>query len=52
MQAAAAMLALRPRWKTSSALVEFIDFRLRPIGYRVAGVGRWFDFGVVGDWFP
>lgn len=38
MQAAAAMLTLRPRWKSGEALVEFIDTRLRPTGYRVAGV--------------
>jgi GNAT superfamily N-acetyltransferase len=38
VQAAAAMLTLRPRWKTSAALVEFIDTRLRPTGYRLFGV--------------
>lgn len=34
---AEAMLALRPRWKTVEAVVEFIDNRLRPNGYRLAG---------------
>lgn len=38
MQAATAILQLRPRWKTNEALVAFIDTRLRPIGYRIAGV--------------
>lgn len=37
-QAADAMLILRPRWKTAEAVVEFIDSRLRPNGYRLAGV--------------
>lgn len=32
------MLALRPRWQTAEALMEFIDTRLRPAGYRLAGV--------------
>lgn len=36
-QGAEAMFALRPRWKTAEAVVEFIDTRLRPIGYRLAG---------------
>ncbi|PZS39466.1 MAG: GNAT family N-acetyltransferase [Pseudonocardiales bacterium] len=35
-----AMLALRPRWGTASALVNVIDTRLRPVGYRLAGVFR------------
>ncbi|MFI9511322.1 GNAT family N-acetyltransferase [Nocardia sp. NPDC052566] len=39
---AAAMLALRPRWETVQAVVELIDTRLRPVGYRLAGV---FDEG-------
>ncbi|MFD6463832.1 hypothetical protein, partial [Streptomyces roseolus] len=34
---AAAMLALRPRWETEDALVELIDTRLRPDGYRLVG---------------
>jgi hypothetical protein len=38
MRAAPAMLTLRSRWKTDEALVEFIDTRLRPNGYRLAGV--------------
>lgn len=37
-QAAVPMLVLRPRWKTSEALVEFIDKRLRRDGYRLVGV--------------
>lgn len=37
-RAADAMLVLRPRWQTSEALVEFIDKRLRPDGYRLVGV--------------
>ena len=32
-----AMLALRPRW-TADALVEAIDVRQRPCGYRLVGV--------------
>ncbi|WP_396928552.1 GNAT family N-acetyltransferase [Mycolicibacterium sp.] len=36
--AAIAMLALRPRWQSAEALVEFIDTNLRPAGYRLAGV--------------
>jgi len=38
--AAEAMLALRPRWGTSSELVDVIDMRLRPAGYRLVGVFR------------
>ncbi|MEV6275031.1 GNAT family N-acetyltransferase [Nocardia sp. NPDC051832] len=36
--AAAAMLELRPRWETPEALVALIDDRLRPAGYRIAGI--------------
>jgi GNAT superfamily N-acetyltransferase len=36
-QIAEPMLALRPRWKTVDAVVAFIDDRLRPGGYRLAG---------------
>lgn len=32
------MLTLRPRWRSAEALVEVIDGRLRPNGYRLAGV--------------
>ena len=32
------MLALRPRWETANALVDFIDDELRPAGYRIVGV--------------
>src|ERR1700736_600867 len=32
------MLALRPRWGTSSKLVDVIDTQLRPAGYRLVGV--------------
>lgn len=35
-----AMLALRPRWGTASELVNVIDARLRPVGYRLVGVFR------------
>lgn len=31
------MLALRPRWETAAAIVELIDTRLRPDGYRLIG---------------
>ena len=37
MQAAEAMLVLRPRWNTADALVDFIDRSLRPGGYRLVG---------------
>lgn len=37
-QAGEAMLVLRPRWRTAEAVVNFIDTRLRPAGYRLAGV--------------
>ncbi|MFC6009607.1 GNAT family N-acetyltransferase [Nocardia lasii] len=33
-----ALLELRPRWETTSRLVEFIDTALRPAGYRLVGV--------------
>ena len=36
-RAAAAMLALRPRWQTPAALIDFIDNSLRPTGYRLIG---------------
>ena len=32
------MLTLRPRWQSADALVKFVDTRLRPAGYRLAGV--------------
>jgi GNAT superfamily N-acetyltransferase len=38
LQAGVAMLTLRPRWKTAEAVVNFIDNRLRPAGYRLDGV--------------
>jgi hypothetical protein len=38
VQAAPAMLELRPRWETAEALVDFIDDALRPAGYRIVGV--------------
>ena len=38
--AAEAMLALRPRWETVDELVDVIDARLRPAGYRLVGVFR------------
>src|SRR4051812_697391 len=36
-QAAEAMLLLRPRWKTADAVIDFIDAKLRPTGYRLVG---------------
>ena len=36
-QAAEAMLLLRPRWKTADAVIDFIDTKLRPTGYRLVG---------------
>ena len=35
---AQAMLALRPRWSDCDGLVEVVDTRLRPAGYRLVGV--------------
>jgi GNAT superfamily N-acetyltransferase len=35
---ALAMLELRPRWRTTEAIVDFIDNSLRPAGYRLIGV--------------
>ena len=35
-----AMLALRPRWGTAGELVDVIDTRLRPVGYRLIGIFR------------
>lgn len=34
---AEALLALRPRWETVDAIVELVDTRLRPAGYRLIG---------------
>ncbi len=42
--AAQAMLELRPRWDTVDAMVDLIDTRLRPAGYRLVGA-----FDGVGD---
>jgi GNAT superfamily N-acetyltransferase len=36
-QAAEAMLLLRPRWKTADTVIDFIDNKLRPTGYRLVG---------------
>jgi ribosomal protein S18 acetylase RimI-like enzyme len=36
-QAVEAMLVLRPRWKTADAVIDFIDSKLRPTGYRLVG---------------
>ncbi|WP_327140737.1 GNAT family N-acetyltransferase [Nocardia sp. NBC_01327] len=36
--AAPALLALRPRWETAAAIVDLIDTRLRPAGYRLVGI--------------
>lgn len=38
VRAGAALLALRPRWQNVAPLTEFVDSRLRPVGYRLAGV--------------
>ena len=37
VQAVEAMLLLRPRWKTADAVIDFIDSKLRPTGYRLVG---------------
>ena len=39
-QAAEAMLLLRPRWRTADAVIDFIDTKLRPTGYRLVGTGE------------
>ena len=45
--AASALLALRPRWETADAVVNLIDTRLRPAGYRLVGVfDEGYDFAV------
>src|SRR5258705_5777992 len=36
-QAVEAMLLLRPRWKTADAVIDLIDTKLRPTGYRLLG---------------
>ena len=36
-RAAEAMLVLRPRFKTADAVIDFIDTKLRPTGYRLVG---------------
>lgn len=36
-RATEAMLVLRPRWKTADAVIDFIDTKLRPTGYRLVG---------------
>lgn len=36
-QAVNALLVLRPRWKTPDAVVDFVDTKLRPTGYRLVG---------------
>jgi hypothetical protein len=36
-QAVEAMLLLRPRWRTADAVIDFIDTKLRPTGYRLVG---------------
>jgi GNAT superfamily N-acetyltransferase len=36
-QAVDAMLLLRPRWKTADAVIDVIDTKLRPTGYRLVG---------------
>jgi GNAT superfamily N-acetyltransferase len=39
-RAADALLVLRSRWRTTEALVEVVDSRLRPQGYRLVGAFR------------
>lgn len=34
------MLVLRPRWKSAADLVELIDSKLRPVGYRLVAAFR------------
>lgn len=36
-RAAEAMLLLRPRWKTADTVIDLIDTKLRPTGYRLVG---------------
>lgn len=36
-QAAAGIMSLRPRWETVDAVIDFIDTKLRPTGYRLVG---------------
>ncbi|WP_232004831.1 hypothetical protein [Mycobacterium sp. ACS1612] len=36
-RAAEAMLLLRSRWRTADAVIDFIDTKLRPTGYRLVG---------------
>jgi len=36
-QGAEALLLLRPRWKTVDAVIDLIDTKLRPTGYRLVG---------------
>lgn len=38
IQAVAALLALRPQWSDATTVVATVDVRLRPSGYRLAGV--------------
>jgi GNAT superfamily N-acetyltransferase len=37
---AEAMLVLRPRWKSAADLVDLIDGKLRPVGYRLVAAVR------------
>jgi len=47
-----AMLVLRPRWKTADAVIDFIDTKLRPTGYRLVGAfERSSGRGVINHWF-
>jgi GNAT superfamily N-acetyltransferase len=45
LEAAAAMLQLRPGWEDAAAIAAFIDESLRPTGYRLIGAfdGQGFD---------
>jgi hypothetical protein len=36
-QAAEALLLLRPRWKTVDGVIDLIDTKIRPTGYRLIG---------------
>lgn len=51
IQAADALLVLRPRWGEPGRLVDFVDDELRPMGYRLAGIfidGRTSASSVIG----
>jgi len=39
------MLVLRPRFKTADAVIDFIDTKLRPTGYRLVGGKLYYPAG-------